>query len=209
MSVMEEDEVLIRKVELTDIPYLYEICLATGFLGEDARPYYSNPYLLGQFYAAPYAYFAREDSFVLLDKATGIPSGYIVGTRNTCSFYEKRNRFLSGIKEQCLYHGSDRSVYEAKLKELILSEIDSDGGSCSLYEEYPAHFHIDLMPCMQGKKLGSELVRTFLGNLRQNDVKGVHLGVDGKNERACSFYKKEGFSVLEKTEWGFILGMKL
>ena len=46
-------------------------------------------------------------------------------------------------------------------------------------------------------------------HLKNNSVPGVHLGVDGANENAIGFYKKIGFEVLEKIEWGFILGYNL
>ena len=75
--------------------------------------------------------------------------------------------------------------------------------------DYPAHFHIDISPVMQGKRLGHELICTLLAKLKADGIKGVHLGVSGKNERAIAFYTKEGFSVLRKEEWGFTMGMRL
>ena len=57
-------DLLIRNVEFSDIPYLYEICLKTGASGKDAAGLFYDPYLLGQYYAAPYAFFEKELCFV-------------------------------------------------------------------------------------------------------------------------------------------------
>ncbi len=78
-----------------------------------------------------------------------------------------------------------------------------------LLSEYPAHFHIDISPAMQGQKLGHELIKTFTDALRTAGIKGVHLGVGGENQRAVNFYKKEGFEILRNEEWGFTMGKHL
>lgn len=212
MGAKVRSDILLRHVEITDIPYLYDICFKTGFNGKDASEYYNDKYLLGQFYAVPYAVFAKEFSFVLLDNETKIPKGYVIGTGDTLSFEKNMaEKWLPSLKEQCSVNTNNKSEYEKSIKQTILNEIkiNHSASELEMLKEYPAHFHIDMLPEMQGQGYGHDLIEHFLENLVQKNIKGVHLGVNKENERACHVYKKEGFEVLEEVEWGFVMGKKL
>jgi ribosomal protein S18 acetylase RimI-like enzyme len=202
----------IRSALITDIPYLYRICLQTGFNGSDASGYYADPFLIGQYYAAPYVFFSPEFSFVLVDKITRIPAGYILGTDDSPAFYTVRaKKWLAGLEPQCRYTGNNKSEYEAALKKMILGAIQytpSDEDK-ELAKEYPAHFHIDILPEMQHGGCGHELLMAFLIKLINKGVKGVHLGVDRNNENACRFYEREGFKIIQEKNWGYMMGKKL
>ena len=52
-------------------------------------------------------------------------------------------------------------------------------------------------------------MQALIQYLKVNHIKGVMLGVDKANKRAVSFYSKMGFKVLEETEFGATLGLKL
>lgn len=208
-----DDNYLIRNVHVTDIPYLCKICLKTGFEGKDATSYYNDEFLLGLYYAAPYAFFSSKYSFVIEDKTSFSPKGYILGTEDTVNFKNKMNTYwLPQLRERCAVSVENKSEYEKSLKKMIygeLNEAEEDFENNQIYKKYPSHFHIDLMPELQGKKLGHDLISHFIDNLRQNNIKGVHLGVDKNNERACKFYQKEGFEIIKKEDYGFIMGMDL
>src|SRR5690606_19699698 len=76
--------VKLRPVLPADIDALYEICLVTGDAGADASALYTDPRLLGQIYAAPYA--ALEPAHTLVaEDAEGV-AGYLVGTHDTAAF---------------------------------------------------------------------------------------------------------------------------
>jgi ribosomal protein S18 acetylase RimI-like enzyme len=53
------------------------------------------------------------------------------------------------------------------------------------------------------------MMQTFLDQLRELKVIGVHLGVSKKNPRAIRFYKREGFDVLKEYPTGLTLGLLL
>lgn len=74
---------------------------------------------------------------------------------------------------------------------------------------YPAHLHIDILDEYQRIGLGTQLMDALTAHLRKLSVPGVALGVDPKNEKGVSFYKKYGFSVLSDDENGFVMGLKL
>jgi ribosomal protein S18 acetylase RimI-like enzyme len=72
--------------------------------------------------------------------------------------------------------------------------------------DYPAHLHIDLLPRIQQKGIGRNLMDALFAELARQKVRGLHLGVGSSNTGAVAFYKRTGFSVLEEEEWGFTLG---
>lgn len=62
-----------------------------------------------------------------------------------------------------------------------------------LWERWPAHFHVDLLPEMQRQGWGRKMVETMLSALRGEGAKGVHLGMEAGNGGAEKFYKAMGF----------------
>ena len=78
-----------------------------------------------------------------------------------------------------------------------------------MWDDYPAHLHIDLLPSAQGQGWGRALMDRFLAQLRAAGVAGVHLGVATVNLRAVAFYARLGFCVLRADEETQILGMRL
>lgn len=76
--------VIVRPAVQSDIPYLYSICLETGNSGKDTTPRFLDPWLIGQYYAAPYLFY--DQSLCFIAEKDGIPKGYILGTNNTIQF---------------------------------------------------------------------------------------------------------------------------
>ena len=63
-----------------------------------------------------------------------------------------------------------------------------------LYDQYPAHLHINLATEARGKGLGSKLILHLEGELRRQNTTGLHL-LTSPNARNRSFYSKNGFSM--------------
>jgi GNAT superfamily N-acetyltransferase len=73
-------------------------------------------------------------------------------------------------------------------------------------ENYPAHLHIDLLPYIQQKGIGRNLMNELFAELARQKAPGLHLGVGASNTGAVAFYKRVGFSVLQEQKWGFTMG---
>jgi ribosomal protein S18 acetylase RimI-like enzyme len=78
---------------------------------------------------------------------------------------------------------------------------------------YPSHLHIDLLPRLQGRGIGRQLVELWLATVKGLGSTGAHLGVSSANRRAIGFYRaggwrdlKPGRSPSARTVW---FGMKL
>lgn len=197
---------IIRESCIQDLPYIYDICLKTGDSGKDATSFYSDKYMLGSYYAAPYIIKSPSDCFVIVD--SGFVSGYILCAKNTNDFYKWMNeKWLPNIRENYREGFTPKSENEKSMLETINK--DCQLISSNWITDYPAHLHIDILKNLQGKGSGRKLMETLFSHLIDEKISGIHLGVSESNKNAQEFYKKMGFVVLEKEEWGLILGKKL
>ena len=205
------EEINIRKAVMSDLPYVYEICLKTGDSGKDATNLFYDPYLIGHYYAAPYLVYPKSICFVAEYQYR--PQGYIIATPDTAAFGKwmeeewlvpLRNRYNQPTPEALI-----RSEKEAHIiNEIHNQHYPVDEDDQIIYAEYPAHLHIDMLPSLQGKGLGRTLTDTLFAELKQQGVPGLHLGVSNSNQGAVAFYNKLGFSVLKEHDWGFTMGKR-
>ncbi len=81
-----------------------------------------------------------------------------------------------------------------------------------LYEDYPAHFHVNCPPAHRCGGVGSRLVQTFVALCHDAGRPGVHL-VTAPGLRNVGFYRRNGFSeAVERSEGGqsyLFLGRRL
>jgi ribosomal protein S18 acetylase RimI-like enzyme len=189
---------------------LYEICLKTGDNGQDATGIYRDPHLIGTLYVGQYARSAPEFCFVLVDENDEVV-GYAVGTPDSVAFDRTLEEHwwpqARATYPREKYPLSDmRDGYRDP--QLVESLHTWSGTRPEVCEDFPAHFHIDLLPTAQGGGNGKRLLLRLLDEFRTTGVPGVHLGVSGKNERAVGFYGRIGFEEVISEPWGYILGMR-
>jgi ribosomal protein S18 acetylase RimI-like enzyme len=136
-------------------------------------------------------YIKYETVYLLVndeDKAVG----YIMCAKDYKSFEKHMTPYLEQIRKEC-----PNFAERADIREYTV-----------LQEEYPAHMHIDIEEEYTGGGRGSALMNTLLDDCRKSGVKGLMLGVDGKNTRAVGFYKKSGFKVLYDSGSGYLMGIR-
>ena len=194
----------IRTYHITDLSSLYRICLLTGYNGGDATSYLKDPGLIGDLFAAPYAIFEPDFCFILaLDSA---PCGYILGTRDSITFYEQCEKqwFPELRKRYPLPQKKEESLEANLIQHLHRNQIVVKG-----LENYPAHLHIDILPIAQRKGYGRKLIETFLSKLQSQNIQGVHLIVSKNNQNAIGFYRQVGFQELKELGGSIAFGQKL
>jgi len=207
--VSSTNEISIRKAALSDIPYLYEICLKTGDEGKDASDLFFDPYIIGQYYAAPYLLFPAGICFVA--EFQHRPQGYIIAAPDTAAFKQwLEEQWLPPIRKRCPSPYPPQLIRTEKEKKILeqihKKQFPIDADDSPWLTEYPAHLHIDLLPSLQGKGAGRALMDTLFAELKRQKVPGLHLGVSASNTGAVAFYRKLNFSVLKEHEWGFTMG---
>ena len=194
----------IRKYHITDLSSLYKICLLTANNGGDSTSFLDDPDLVGHLFAAPYAIFEPNLCFILLKDS--IPTGYILGTRDSIQFQKECEKkwFPELRKRYPIPNDKDGSIQAKFIKHLHQDQKVLDG-----LDNYPAHLHIDILPIAQGKGYGRKLIEIFLNQLKTLNVKGVHLIVSKNNKNAVGFYQQVGFQELKNLEKDIVFGKVL
>lgn len=180
---------MIRRFRPGDRAEVYEVCLRTANAGADATGLYSSDDLMPELFAGPYLEFEPELAFVV--HSGGRVGGYVLGTSDTQAFVSwYREHWMPRLDR---FDGGQMGETEGAMLKLgrqpehmLIPEVD----------EYPAHLHIDLLPDLQGRGVGRELINTLLGALRARGVQRVHLAMDPANRGARAFYDRLGFHEL-------------
>jgi ribosomal protein S18 acetylase RimI-like enzyme len=187
-------EPVIRPYRDGDLDDLYRICLQTGDSGKDATSMFDDPRILGHVFAAPYGLFEPSLAFVAEDEA-GV-GGYIVGALDSRAFAKRleagwwpvlRERYLAppaGLTP-------DRWTPDQRAAGFIHVPLTVPD---ELAEDFPSHLHINLVPRLQSRGLGRQLMYTLMRALREQGSVGVHLFVWPANQRAVGFYRRLGFT---------------
>lgn len=115
-------------------------------------------------------------------------------TKWTSYYFENRPDFISLATEDdevlaYLMCEPDSEKARTYFKNILKSyDLFAD-----LFQEFPAHLHMNAHPKARGKGVGTALVDNLKTRLKKMQVPGVHL-VTSPAERNVSFYRKNGFT---------------
>jgi ribosomal protein S18 acetylase RimI-like enzyme len=192
---MAENRAQIRPYQPADLDDLYGICLQTAASGQDATALVSDPMLPGQVFAAPYGLFEPSLAWVAEDEA-GV-AGYVLGALDTRAFEQRLERdWWPALRTR---YPDPRKLADtpSELEWLCLEAIHRPfTAEAELVSSYPSHLHIDLLPRLQGRGFGRQLIQTLFAALRADRSPGVHLNVGRANQRAVAFYQHLGMTEL-------------
>lgn len=186
-------QIRIRPLRETDIPAVEHICLATAAPAQRKSACERENTLL--LYNRCYTRTERDFCFVAAD-AADCAKGYILCAPDLA-------RYRAAFAERELKEIRRLSIFRA---------IHARGAlrmQAPFANEYPAHLHIDLLPEIQSRGIGSQLMQTLKEKLAKSGVPGIFLCVSSDNTRAVAFYKKHGFTVLRTLPGGLCMGCKL
>ena len=198
--------ITIRRAFLSDLPYLYEVCLKTANEGKDATKLFSDPYLVGQYYVAPYVVYPKAICFVT--EYENIPQGYVVAVPETITYKEwLEEHWLAPLRKQFPQNEPFFSEKQTKIINILHDRgYQEFYNGLEWYTNYPAHLHINLLPVIQGQGAGSKLIESLFKELKEQNIAGLHLNIRFTNPSALQFYKKMGFIVIKEHDWGYTLG---
>ena len=195
----------IRSYQSGDRDAVYDICLKTGDSGKDGSHQFTDPLALGHIYAGPYMEYEPQSVFILNNGKN--LSGYIMGTMDSKAFYDwMYNEWFQLLRNTYSQPSGDPSRWSRTEKtiNIFFTEMNK-----KLFEEFPAHLHIDLLPIAQGKGQGKLMMDHYISHLVNNDIKGVHLELSITNIRAFNFYKRYGMSELERDDDSIFMGLHI
>ncbi len=182
----------VRPYRPSDLPALYDICLKTADNGADGTHLYSDPRLVGDIFAAPYAALEPGHAFVAED-AEGV-AGYILGAPDTRAFEARlQAQWWPDLRERYADTAEVPSWQRTREQWDAYYIHHPPQNPQPVVDAAPAHLHIDLLPRLQGKGVGKQLMDRFLLSVGGR----AHLGCQALNTRAQRFYEVYGFRRLE------------
>ena len=195
----------VRKFEEKDRSDLYHVCLATGDSGANAVHLYNHKDMLGEIYVGPYLTFQPDLSFTLIQDGV---AGYALAALDTTSFENTLSeKWWPMILEK--YNGLSPENFNEREKNLFSYIQNPPLRPKKFVDQYPSHLHIDLLEKAQGRGIGKAMMLIVLETLREQGSKGVHLGMGAQNSRAFTFYTKLGFTLLDKNDDEWTMGLNL
>ncbi|MCX6456991.1 MAG: GNAT family N-acetyltransferase [Actinobacteria bacterium] len=195
----------VRRFQEEDRSGLYHVCLATGDSGASALHLYNEKDMLGEIYVGPYLSFQPDLALTLIQDGV---SGYALAALDTRSFEDTLSKqWWPLIQEK--YNSCSPENFNEREKNLFEYIQNPPLRPEEVVKDYPSHLHIDLLEKAQGRGIGKAMMQLILDTLREQGSKGVHLGMGAQNARAFTFYTKLGFTLLDKNDDEWTMGLKL
>jgi GNAT superfamily N-acetyltransferase len=185
----------IRPFGRADLDALYGISLATGHAGGDASHLYSDPKLMGHIYSAPYALLEPRLALMVEDEE-GV-AGFAVGTTDTTSWERKLEcTWWPPLRRQYAKPPqTDASGWTPDQRRIFAIHHPIPTPS-AIALSYPTHVHMNLLPRLQGRGVGTKLFHQWLAVASERGATSLHVGINRANVGALAFWQKMGFDNL-------------
>ncbi|MEP5218430.1 MAG: GNAT family N-acetyltransferase [Lentilitoribacter sp.] len=174
---------------------IYAISVKTGDNGRDASALYDDLKLMGHIYSAPYVLLEPDLAIVVEHKDQVV--GYVVGTRNTQSWETRLERqWWPALRDQ--YEAPNPADHDNwTIDQMRIDRMHSPRLiNREISERYPAHLHMNLLPSMQRRGIGTALLHKWLSIAIKDGDRGVHVGANPKNTDGIAFWQKSGFETI-------------
>jgi len=194
------DHVDIRPYRPDDLDDLYRVCLLTGDNGHDATLLFSDPKLPGHVWVGPYVTLEPSLAFVAED-AEGV-GGYVLAALDSRAFADRCERdWWPPLRAVYPEPPPDEAARLPTFEGYALHDIHHYfGPPDEVLDRFPSHMHIDLVPRLQGRGIGRQMVGRLIAALRDQGSPGLHLLVGSSNPRAVGFYRHIGFTEFQATD---------
>ncbi|MCM1195047.1 MAG: GNAT family N-acetyltransferase [Corallococcus sp.] len=183
----------IRPYNKKDFRYVQDICMATSDYANDDTPF--NRAFLCAMYCDYYLDNQSEFCFVAAD-GDDVPVGYVLCAADCADYTEKMSDlYLPFVRK---INSGEYYKFNAMIK--VAEKYARQG--------YTAHLHIDILEGYQQQGVGTELIHTLFGKLKEMNVEGVYLICGLKNESARAFYESCGFDDIDYLSGAVVYGKK-
>jgi ribosomal protein S18 acetylase RimI-like enzyme len=183
----------IRRYQPSDRSAVRQLAGDTAHFGDpvecffDAREAFLDAF--ANFYtdvAYPYLWVAHDNGALI---------GYLMGCPDTYDYnawYQSNVKRVAWRAATLRYRGvfTRKSLgYLWRFRRLRVPYVD--------LSPYPAHLHVNTRADRRGDGVGTALMTTYLDQLRNENIPGVHLETTSENKIAVPWYEKLGFQLLQ------------
>ena len=204
-------DMIIRPYRISDLAAVLEISADTAFFGEAVEAFLEDRRLFTDAFARYYTEY-ETDLVWVAESQVGI-IGFLFGCADTISqsrrwrgYIARRVLVKAILGKYKLGRRTASFAWGMLVGTLCGEEPRVDLGA------YPAHLQIDVREGYRGEGVGRRLIETYLEQLGQKGVQGVHLTTTSHNEAACHLYEKVGFRLLDERSnrfWTRLLGFEV
>ncbi len=192
---------VIRKYRHEDRAAVRHICCETGFLGEPQEAVFHGRDVFADMWSSYWTDYEPESAFVA--EWEGRVAGYLLGCLDT----ERQERifkkeiagklFRKALRQGFFIKPRNAATVSRMIRSIVKGELSIPQDE--IQAEYPAHLHTNIAdPELRGRGLGWKMMEAYFDYLRDNDVKGLHLGTTSHNKQAVPFYHRCGFEIIVK-----------
>jgi len=189
----------LRPYMSTDFDALYAISLATADAGADASRLYHDKHLVGAIYSAPYATLDPDLVVVAADEE-GV-GGFVLGAVDTVSWEERLERSW-WPQLRWRYPAPDpeaRGGWTPDQRRISMIH-NPERAPIQVAREFPAHLHLNLLPRLQGRGVGTRLFHAWLRLANARGASAIHARINRANARAMAFWSRMGFRPITPPE---------
>lgn len=205
----------IRRFEPGDEPAVTEICYQTGYMGESAAGRFGDRKLFAMLFAQAYPRFSPGTCFVACVDSRAV--GYCFAVADSQEFGEW---FAKHQRPFIVRHAALRTIWRSPGDVLRVVRWDRRPKADwrAIRAEYPAHFHVNVLPGYQRRGIGSRLLAAAMEALTQQRAGAVHLQTSSRNVAAINLYRRLGLTCIlvdDRNLWGvdgvqsIVMGMTL
>jgi ribosomal protein S18 acetylase RimI-like enzyme len=185
---------IIRPYQSADRAELHRIAADTAFFGAPIETYMEDRRLFLDVFYAYYTDTEPQRAWVA-DAGDGL-AGFLTGCIDTVQQHRFARAQAFALVPRVL-----RGYYQVGplarryLLALLSAGLRGEFNSIDL-NTYPAHLHINVDANWRGHGLGRRLIATYLDQLRDLGIAGVHLETTDQNVAACHLYEQLGFELI-------------
>lgn len=178
----------LRRATRADRQAIFDICIGTAAGGADATSLYGDRRLPGLIWAVGYLHLEPDFAFVLRDGDRAV--GYTLGTPDTAAFQKQMDRRWWPMVRRLTAGIQATTPADERALARIAAPLTAPEW---LLEDYPAHFHLNILPEAQRRGWGKWMTDAQMEALQLSGTRGVHFGISAVNKRALDFYRRIGF----------------
>jgi len=188
--------VVIRLFQPADRQAVRKICADSADMGKPAERIFPDRELLADMITAYYTDFEPQSLWVA--EVEGEVVGYLTGCLDSRRCLRVMIwRIAPKILFQALIRGIFLKKQVQRFMIAMLKSLKLGGFKRSIpFDKYPAHLHIDIKEGFRAQGLGRGLMEKFFAQAKNAGIPGIYLTTRKDNLAACSFFEKNGFSLL-------------
>ena len=185
-------DVVLRPFRAGDRDRVRGICFDTGYMG-DPEWQWRDRQSFADLYTSYYT--DAEPQSALVAERAGVVEGYLLGCVDTRRAWSEASIFVRLLRTRGIAFRPStarfvwRSFADVARDRLLGRPLPEPAHD----DRWPAHLHIDLLPGIRGRGVGSALLRMWLARLDGAGVAGCHVQTLAENRRAVAAFESVGF----------------